>query len=189
MADMTREEVDAKIATNEARSDALVAAILAKMDMLIARMDDMDRRMRDLVASFADLKKTVILTGISSVLAIMFGMAGFNAALLSNMTGAFESGKDTGQWQSDMRKQNEENRKQSDENRRWLEETKKQSADAHREWTEQAEKTDMLLAETGKQLKEQVQKTDRQLLEMQKQREQTQLLLEAIKQERASGRR
>lgn len=103
MADMTREEVDAKILANEARSDAQVAAILGKIDALIARMDAFEHEMREttrgIIAQMNSLKKTVIITGITSVLAIVFGVANFNAALLNNMTATFESGKEMGEIQ------------------------------------------------------------------------------------------
>jgi hypothetical protein len=98
MADMNREEVDAKIAASEARTDSKFASVLARLDDLIARMDKLE-------AEMASLKKTMILTSISTVLATVFGVAGFNAALLNNMTASFESGKEMGQWQSEIRKQ------------------------------------------------------------------------------------
>jgi hypothetical protein len=94
MADMTREEVDAKIAASEARSDSKFASVIALLDALA-------NEMRELRAELSSLKKTMILTGISSVLAIMFGMAGFNAALVSNMNSSFDAGKDAGQWRSE----------------------------------------------------------------------------------------
>jgi prophage DNA circulation protein len=109
MADMNREEVDAKIAASEARTDSQFAALLGRIDALIVRMNDFEREMREEIrgikAEMASLRKAVILTGISSVLAILFGIAGFNAALLNNMTATYESGKEMGQWQSEVRKQ------------------------------------------------------------------------------------
>ncbi|MRW84677.1 hypothetical protein GJ698_11320 [Pseudoduganella sp. FT26W] len=129
MADMTSEEVDAKLVANEARSDAQVAAILAKIDNLVARMEAMEQQMRDIIVSMNNLKKTVILTGISSVLAILFGTAGFNAALVNNMASAYQSGKETGQWQSDLRKQSEENRQWQTELRRQAEASDQKSVD------------------------------------------------------------
>jgi septal ring factor EnvC (AmiA/AmiB activator) len=192
---MTREEVDAKILANEARSDAQVAAILAKIDGIIATIEDLKQQIRTLHVAFVDLKKTVILTGISSVLAIMFGMAGFNAALLSNMTGAFESGKDTGQWQSDMRKQSDETRqslsdmrKQSEENRQWQGDMQKQREET-RQWQSDIRKQNEETRQSLSEMRKQSAETSGQLLEMRKQREQAQQLLETIRQERASGRR
>lgn len=105
MADMTREEVDAKIAAGEARTDSKFASVIAKLDALLARMDKFEVEMRELRTQMANLKITVILTGVSSVLAVVFGMAGFNAALVSDIAASFESGKATGQWQNEIRKQ------------------------------------------------------------------------------------
>lgn len=106
MADMTREEVDAKILANEARSDAQVAAILAKIDAIIARMDAFEREMRettrDIVAEMRTLKKTMVITIISAGLAVVFGVAGFNAALLNNMSAMYDSGTASGEWRSKM---------------------------------------------------------------------------------------
>lgn len=112
MADISREEIDAKLLREEALRNVQIAAVLGKLDVIVARLDAHDIRferleqgLRDAVTSITNLKSTIIITGISSVIAIILGMAGFNAALLSNMTASFESGKQTGQWQSEIRKQ------------------------------------------------------------------------------------
>ena len=112
MADISREEIDAKLLREDALREAHMAEVRSKFDVIIARLDAHDIRferleqgLRDAVTSITNLKGTIIITGISSVIAIILGMAGFNAALLSNMTASFESGKQTGQWQSDIRKQ------------------------------------------------------------------------------------
>jgi hypothetical protein len=112
MADMTREEVDAKIVANEARSDAQVAAILGKIDALIARMDAFEQEMRETTRGIIDqmnsLKKTIIITGITSVLAIIFGVASFNATLLNNMNAMYDSGTASGAWRSKMEQETAE---------------------------------------------------------------------------------
>jgi hypothetical protein len=150
MADMTREEVDAKLVANEARSDAQVAAILAKIDYILARMDEMQQQMRDQVrdlkASMNDLRKTVTITIISTGIAVVLGIGGINATLLSNMNASFESGKEMGLWRGDLIRQSEDQRK--------------------------------LQVETLQLLRK-----------MNQQSEETHAMLEAIKQERASGRR
>lgn len=133
MADMTREEVDAKIVANEARSDAQVAAILAKIDGIIARMDAFEREMRettrDIVAEMKNLKKTITITVISSALAVIFGVASLNASLLNNMIATFESGKEMGQLQNQISKQAAETAKQAAE-------TAKQAAETNQILTE-----------------------------------------------------
>jgi hypothetical protein len=98
MADMNREEVDAKIGAREARTDSKFATVIARLDALTAEM-------REMRVEMSNIKISIILTVIASTLAIIFGVAGFNASLLNNMLASFESGKDRGQWQSEMRKQ------------------------------------------------------------------------------------
>jgi hypothetical protein len=98
MADMNREEVDAKIGASDARTDSKFATVIARFDALTAEVREMKAEMRN-------IKMTVILTGMSTALAVVFGVAGFNASLLNNMLGSFDSGKERGQWQSEIRKQ------------------------------------------------------------------------------------
>nr|WP_315257321.1 hypothetical protein [uncultured Duganella sp.] len=137
MAEMNREEVDAKIATSEARNTAQLEAFRASVDALIARMDRFEERIHqdmrefkhDVGAMIADLKKTVIITCISATLATVFGVAAFNAALLSNMHSSFDSGTEAGQWRRDMQQQNEANRKILADNQKMLAENQKMQAE------------------------------------------------------------
>lgn len=115
----TREELDAKLETIEARMDGRVAAIQASIDGFMGRMDErfrsMDERMgrmeedsREAKSAIRDLKSTMIVTAISTVLAIVLGVAAFNATVLSNMVASFESGKNTAASQAEVKKQAEE---------------------------------------------------------------------------------
>lgn len=54
------------------------------------------------------LKTTVIVTAISAVLAIVLGVAAFNATVLSNMVATFEAGKNTSAAQSEVKRQTEQ---------------------------------------------------------------------------------
>jgi hypothetical protein len=115
MPDITREEIDAKLEANEARRDAQTTSINGKFDTIITRLDShahrMDRLERTIEATnsaLSSLKSTIILTGISSTIAIILGVAGFNAALLSNMGAMYESGKNTAEMQFETRRQVEE---------------------------------------------------------------------------------
>lgn len=126
MNDITRAEIDARFEANEARREAQIATIHGKIDAVVVRLDGLtqllgnqsqriDRLenslsvMADTMANaMASLKTTVIITGITSVIAIVLGMAGFNAALLSNMTATFESGKNTAEMQHETRCQVQE---------------------------------------------------------------------------------
>jgi len=140
MADMTREEVDAKIATSDARCEALMASFRDTLAGFNARMDRFEERIHQDMREFkhdvgimiADLKKTVIITCVSATLATVFGVAGFNAVLLSNMRTSFDSGKEAGQWRRDMQQQNEENRKMLAENRKMMDELKQERVSGRR---------------------------------------------------------
>lgn len=137
MADMTREEVDAKIAASEARNNAQLEAFRASVDALIARMDRFEERIHQDMREFkhdvgimiADLKKTVIITCVSATLATVFGVAAFNAVLLSNMRTSFDSGTEAGEWRRDMQQQNEANRQMLAENQKMLAENKTMQAE------------------------------------------------------------
>jgi Pyruvate/2-oxoacid:ferredoxin oxidoreductase gamma subunit len=72
--------------------DAKLAAIETRMDAKIDRIVESNVRIE---AGISSMKNTTIITAVSAVLAIVFGIAAFNAALLSNMTASFESGKTT----------------------------------------------------------------------------------------------
>jgi hypothetical protein len=73
MADMNREEVDAKIGASEARADSKFATVIARLDALITEM-------REMRVEMSNIRISVILTVIASTLTIIFGVAGFNAS-------------------------------------------------------------------------------------------------------------
>ena len=115
----SREEIDAKLETIEARMDGRVAAIQASVDGLVGvlneRFRSMDERMgrieadsRDTKGAIGNLKSTMILTAVSTVVAIVLGVAAFNATVLSNMVASFESGKGTASAQAEVKKQAED---------------------------------------------------------------------------------
>ncbi|MDK6079681.1 hypothetical protein [Massilia varians] len=115
----TREEIDAKLQVIETRMDGRVASIEAKIDSLTSvlneRFKSMDERMgriegdaRDTKASVSGLKSTIIWTAVSTVVAIVLGVAAFNATVLSNMVASFESGKSTSAAQAEVKRQTEE---------------------------------------------------------------------------------
>ena len=108
MTDITREEIDAKLEANEARRDAMFAIINGKLDLIVERLESQIKRIDKLEQAMISLKSTVIITGISSSIAIILGVAGFNATLLSNMTATFESGKETATMQYETRRMAQE---------------------------------------------------------------------------------
>lgn len=98
---VTTELLDAKLEIIETRMDARVQRIEDKMDAFVQSSAATQE-------SIKSLKTTIVATGISSVLAIVLGVAAFNATVLSNMVASFESGKNTaqslGQTQQELQK-------------------------------------------------------------------------------------
>lgn len=86
----TREELDAKLELIETRLDSKVQRIEDKMDGFLSASKETND-------SIKSLKTTIIVTAISTVLAIVLGVAAFNSTVLSNMVASFESGKNTAQ--------------------------------------------------------------------------------------------
>ncbi|OPA89003.1 hypothetical protein BFW86_16985 [Pseudomonas fluorescens] len=104
MNDITREEFNAKIETIEAKMDARVESVSAKIEGFLAAQAERDKRLDGVLAqigkdngetktSITSMKTTLIVTAVSTVLAIVLGVAGFNTALTSNMLSAFQLGK------------------------------------------------------------------------------------------------
>ncbi|MBJ7312230.1 hypothetical protein ACFOLJ_20885 [Rugamonas sp. CCM 8940] len=123
MSELQREELDAKLTTIEAKtklqaaqSELRMVTIEGKIDGITSLMNErshwMDKRMAGLEASMSDLanslrnvKSTLLITAISTALAVVFGVAAFNAVLLSNMLAAFESGKNMKANQAELQHQ------------------------------------------------------------------------------------
>lgn len=104
MTDITREELDAKLEAIEARMDARVVTIGGKIDAFLAAQAERDKAseyrfqrieadVSEIKQSFSSMKSTMIVTAISTVLAIVIGVAAFNATLTSNMLSAFQAWK------------------------------------------------------------------------------------------------
>ena len=87
---VTNELLDAKLETIETRRDSRVASI--------------ERLIAETRQDIKNLKMTMVVTGI----AVVLGIAAFNATVLSNMVAAFESGKNTAAAQAEVKKQAEE---------------------------------------------------------------------------------
>lgn len=133
MEPVSRPELDAKLEAIEARMDARVASIEGKIDTMLARMEgrdaayeqrfvSLDQRftgveesLKDTRAAISNLKTTTIITAVSAVLAIVFGVAAFNATVLSNMVASFESGKSTAAAQAEVKLQAKETQQLLDE--------------------------------------------------------------------------
>ena len=72
------------------------------------RMDRLEESMKETRSDIANLRTTVIVTAISVGLAVVFGIAAFNATVLSNMLAAFESGRSVSTAQAEAARRNEE---------------------------------------------------------------------------------
>ena len=83
---VSKDMMDARLEIIETRMDARVTRIEEMTDVIVVSL-------KDTQASIKSLKETVIITAISSVLAIVLGVAAFNATVLSNMVASFESGR------------------------------------------------------------------------------------------------
>lgn len=103
MTDITREEFNAKLETIEVKMDARVQAVSSKIDGFLTAQAERDRRLdlvldqitranEDTKSSISSMKTTLIVTAVSTVLAIVIGIASFNTALTSNMISAFQLG-------------------------------------------------------------------------------------------------
>ncbi len=84
----TRQEIDAKLETIE-----------VKMDSRMTRIEDalrgISQSQAEVLSSNKATRTTIVVTGISTVLAVVLGVGAFNATVLSNMVSSFESGKNT----------------------------------------------------------------------------------------------
>lgn len=91
-----------------AERDAAAAALQAQRDAAAAthqaRLDD---QIKQVMASNSQLKTTIIGTGV----AVVLGIAAFNATVLSNMVASFESGRNTAQAISELAKRVDESAK------------------------------------------------------------------------------
>lgn len=104
MNDITRDELNAKLETIEVKMDARVEAVSAKIDGFLAAQAERDKRLdaalaqigkdnADTKSIITSMKTTLVVTALSTVIAIVLGVAAFNTALTSNMLSAFQAGK------------------------------------------------------------------------------------------------
>ena len=105
----TREEMKAE--TEKIREEMKVETRTIREEMRAETekiRNDVKSEVQATVADNTKTRRTVVITGISSVIAIVIGIASFNSALLSNMIFAMESGKTMSATQAEVRRQIEE---------------------------------------------------------------------------------
>ncbi len=100
--------VDASIARGEARDRIADVRNLEMAQNLVDMRAETRSEIRELRGQMSSLKTTIVVTGIASVLTVIFGVAGINAALLSNMLASFESGKSAAATHAELKQQGEE---------------------------------------------------------------------------------
>jgi hypothetical protein len=104
MNDITRDELNAKLETIEVKMDARAESVSLKIDGFLTAQSERDKRLDAVLAqigkdhsetknSIGSMKTTLIVTALSTVIAIVLGVAGFNTALTSNMLSAFQAGR------------------------------------------------------------------------------------------------
>jgi uncharacterized protein YegL len=83
-----RKEFSAKLSATDAR----IARRVSRIEDLEATISENVQEIRADLRKLSDLKTTIVTTAIAAVLAIVFGVASFNAALISNILTALQAG-------------------------------------------------------------------------------------------------
>ncbi|WP_138927865.1 hypothetical protein [Verminephrobacter aporrectodeae] len=95
MTEVTKDLLDAKLEAIEVRMDARIASIEGKFNIMFSKMESMQEQFTEVrKEGKADAKMTrniIIATGIT----VVFGIAAFNATVLSNMVASFDAGRNT----------------------------------------------------------------------------------------------
>jgi hypothetical protein len=100
--------MDGRISSMEATFASFVKLMDERQKVSDARFDRIEAMLAEMRSSIASLRTTIVVTGISSVLAAVLGITAFNAALYSNMLAALSTGKEMATIQAEVKKQAEE---------------------------------------------------------------------------------
>jgi hypothetical protein len=100
--------MDGRISSMEATFSSFVKLMDERQKVSDARFDRIEAMLTEMRANIASLRTTIVVTGISSVLAAVLGISAFNAALYSNMLAAMSAGKEMAVIQVEMKKQAEQ---------------------------------------------------------------------------------
>jgi hypothetical protein len=96
--------MDGRISSMEATFSSFVKLMDERQKVSDARFDRIEAMLTEMRANIASLRTTIVVTGISSVLAAVLGISAFNAALYSNMLAAMSAGKEMAQTQAEMKR-------------------------------------------------------------------------------------
>ncbi len=104
-----RAELKGAIDAAVADLKGMIAALSARIDAQNARLDDQARRldeqarrMDSLEAHMRKMHTTIILTGITVALSVIFGVGAINSSLISGMTAAFQAGDGSARWRTSV---------------------------------------------------------------------------------------
>ena len=96
MADLAREEIDAKIAASEARGDTKIARIEGKLDLVISKLDAGNTRTTDVLTEVREqgraTRSNTIVVGLG-VLAVMIAIAALRPSVFDKSLGEFAAGR------------------------------------------------------------------------------------------------
>ncbi len=93
-------ELKGLIETSVAELKGLIAALSARLDAQNTRLDEHSRRMDSLESHMRKLNSTIIITGITVALTVIFGVGAINSSLISGMTAAFQAGDGSARWRA-----------------------------------------------------------------------------------------
>ncbi|MGB9991045.1 hypothetical protein [Pseudoduganella rhizocola] len=111
----SRDEMEARIATVEARVSGRAATFQATVDGYIAlmnereiedrqRFDRIEAMVADIQAQIRSLKTTIIVTAISTGIAVGLGIGAMNATMTATILAAFETGSGVAAAQAEMKR-------------------------------------------------------------------------------------
>ena len=107
-------ELKGLIETSVAELKGMIAALSARIDAQNVRLDAMNqrlddqagrlgehsRRMDSLESYMRKMNATIIITGISVAVSVIFGVGAINSSLISGMTAAFQTGEGSARWRA-----------------------------------------------------------------------------------------
>ncbi|MRW85640.1 hypothetical protein GJ698_16275 [Pseudoduganella sp. FT26W] len=100
--------MDGRISSMEATFSSFVKLMDERQKISDARFDRIEAMLTEMRANIASLRTTIVVTGISSVLAAVLGISALNATLYSNMLAALSAGKEMAAIQAEVKKQAEQ---------------------------------------------------------------------------------
>jgi predicted transcriptional regulator len=95
MSDMTREEIDAKIAASEARGDTKFAHVDGRLDAVIGKLDDLRLQLSEVAMDNQRTRSTVVTTVVTTGIASVLGLAALIVGLALGLPSVYSLGTNT----------------------------------------------------------------------------------------------